>query len=54
MNRFFLNYYGPFIVNPWTAVGVTFLLGVYLFGAIYGTCQLREGLNPARLVENFK
>jgi hypothetical protein len=52
MNRFFRQYFGPFIVKPYTAVGATLLLGVYLAGAIYGTWHLREGLHPSRLVHD--
>ncbi len=50
MNRFFRQYYGPFIVNKWTVVGAVVLLVAYLTGAIYGAFQLQDGLQASKLV----
>ena len=49
MNRFFKRHYGPFLIKPWTKVGVVLLYVGYVTLAVYGCFQVQEGIEMSNL-----
>ncbi|XP_054847761.1 patched domain-containing protein 3-like [Eublepharis macularius] len=52
MNEFFRNYFGPFLMHPWTKVSVVVLYLGYLSSSIYGCTQVKEGIDLRNLASD--
>lgn len=50
LNTFFRKYYGPFLMNPITKVGVILSFIAYLAISFYGCYRIKDGLQPDKLV----
>jgi len=50
LNRFFRNFYGPFLMHPVTKVCVGVIFLVYLAISFWGCWIIKDGLQPQKLV----